>query len=70
LIAIKFLLDKLQASCNHMSLLGIKPDPEDPVYEWLQKLTSHIQATINDLDALFYHGYSSLFLQNSLMRFH
>ncbi|MES2328858.1 MAG: glucoamylase family protein [Bacteroidota bacterium] len=48
LIAIKFLLDKLQASCGNMSF-HVKPDPEDPTYEWLQKLTEHIQATINDL---------------------
>jgi hypothetical protein len=48
LIAIKFLLDKLQASCGSVAF-NIKPDPEDPTYEWLQKLTEHIQATVNDL---------------------
>jgi cyclic beta-1,2-glucan synthetase len=48
LIAIKFLLDKILTSCNHM-LFEVKPDPEDVVYEWLSKLTDHIQTTINDL---------------------
>jgi cyclic beta-1,2-glucan synthetase len=48
LIAIKFLLDKLQASCGSVAF-NIKPDPEDPTYEWLQKLTEQIQATVSDL---------------------
>jgi cellobiose phosphorylase len=48
LIAIKFLLDKLLASCTSMEL-NVKNNPEDATYEWLRKLTNHIQTTIADM---------------------
>ncbi|MEO7531009.1 MAG: glucoamylase family protein, partial [Sediminibacterium sp.] len=48
LIAIKFLLDKVQASCSSMAF-HVNPNPEDEIFEWVQKLRAHIQATLNDL---------------------
>ncbi len=48
LMAIKFLLDKLLASCGKMAF-HVKPDEEDPVYIWLQKLTNQVKSASSDL---------------------
>ncbi len=48
LMAIKFLLDKIIVSCGNMAF-HVKPDAQDPVYIWLQKLTAQVKAASNDL---------------------
>ncbi len=48
LMAIKFLLDKVQASCGRMAF-HVKPDEEDEVYIWLQKLTGQVRSCTSDL---------------------
>jgi cellobiose phosphorylase len=48
LMTIRFLLDKLQVSCNKMGL-HIKPDSGDGSNEWLQKLSVLVQSNSNNL---------------------